>query len=251
MFLDIWYRIGRLLVIIFASFSIKIDIYRKSALPDGAFILTANHPSLIDPAMVTLLTKRRLRILILETLFKIPLFGRSLRWSGHIPVLFGQGQLAFESARQTLDNGGCLAIFPEGVITPIHDGSHKGHTGAARLALQKKVPVIPVGIALIPENIKLIHTQVEGKSEVGTWYLHGPYAITVGEPLFFYGNPENREYVQYVTNQILHRIYQLTAESELRIRESEQRLPWVLGGLQAAWSFVIRSLQTLGRAGMI
>ncbi len=248
---EYWYRIGRFLVIFLANLTIKLDIQRSSNLPDGAFILAANHPSIIDPAMVTILTRKRVRILILETLFKIPLFGRSLRWSGHVPVVCGQGSDAINKAREIIDSQGCLAIFPEGVITPISTDDSKGHTGAARLALEKKIPIVPIGISLSPKNLKIIRTQVEGKTEVGVWYFHGPYAITVGEPLYFYGDSQNRDYVQYVTHQIMHKIYQLSAESDFRIKHSDQQLPWPLASLQVVWQFVRRSIQALGGAGMI
>ena len=68
--------------------------------------------------------------------------------AGMIPIRREQpGDLAgaFEQAREVLDAGEVLAIFPEGTRT--RDGQlHRGHSGAAHLALETGAPLIPVGI---------------------------------------------------------------------------------------------------------
>ena len=52
---------------------------------------------------------------------------------------------SMDSVLQVLKSGELLAIFPEGTRSP--DGRlYKGKTGVARLVLQAKVPVIPIGI---------------------------------------------------------------------------------------------------------
>jgi 1-acyl-sn-glycerol-3-phosphate acyltransferase len=70
------------------------------------------------------------------------------RAAGQIPMNRGGGdasQRALDTARDVL-NGGCiLGIYPEGTRAP-DQRLHKGHTGVARLALGCGVPVIPVGL---------------------------------------------------------------------------------------------------------
>ena len=85
-----------------------------------------------------------------------------------------------------------MAIFPEGAINPLNGGFHHPHTGAARPALSTGAPVIPVGIGLQRERIRLVETEMEGKPEVTTGYLGGPYAMTVSQPLRFAGDVEDR-----------------------------------------------------------
>jgi 1-acyl-sn-glycerol-3-phosphate acyltransferase len=206
---------------------------------------------MVDPALVTLLDTRQMRILILDTLFKVPLFGRSLHWSGHIPVVCSQGQAALAAAVDSLRDGKTVVVFPEGKISPAGGGCHPAHTGMARLALAMDLPIVPVGIALNPARIRLIHTHVDGKRETGTWYFSGPYALSVGKPMRFSGDPADRERVQQVTTEIMQSIDQLALDSRLRIEAMQHPDSAVVSGARAAWQFVYRSLNALAGAKLI
>jgi len=225
MFQKFWYMIGRALVIFFSRFMLKMDVHWKSPRPHGPLILAANHPSTTDPAFVTTLVEEQASILILETLFKVPLFGRSLRMSGHIPVVPGRGQAALDEATRLLKAGRTIIIFPEGVISPADGSPLHGHTGVARLALETGAPVIPVGIGLDQKHVQWLETVVEGKREPGAWYLHGPYAITAGHALRFSGNSQDRELVRRVTDHIMLHIAGLAQESAARLAPARLSLP--------------------------
>jgi 1-acyl-sn-glycerol-3-phosphate acyltransferase len=136
-------------------------------------------------------------------------------------VIHGNGRAALEEAVQLLEKGRTVIIFPEGAISPLEGGFHRAHTGIARMALRTGVPVVPVGIGLDRERIRLVETEVDGKTEVGTWYLSGPYAMTVGEPMVFEGDVEDREYVREVSTQIMERIIQLAHRSTARVKASQ------------------------------
>ncbi len=52
---------------------------------------------------------------------------------------------ALDAARQVLKSGGLFGIYPEG--TRSRSGKlHKGHTGAARLAVETGAPLVPIGL---------------------------------------------------------------------------------------------------------
>jgi 1-acyl-sn-glycerol-3-phosphate acyltransferase len=229
-----WYWAGRMLVGLFAHTMLRLSVEWKAPLPGGPVILAANHPSTIDPAILTMLSPAQVTILILDTLFKVPLFGRSLRLCGHIPVVSGNGQAALDKARRLVEAGRTVAIFPEGKISPQDGDCHQPHTGLARLALLTGVPVVPVGIGLDPVQIQTIETRVDGKPALGTWYFHGPYALTVGQAVTFQGDVENRERVRQVSCQLMHTISQLKAESTWRIQAAmpaprlRPAIPWAL-----------------------
>ncbi|MEA4907745.1 MAG: lysophospholipid acyltransferase family protein [Anaerolineaceae bacterium] len=223
----IWYWIGRTLTKLFAPLLFQFDLQSDSPLPAGAKILVANHPSSTDPILVATLFKERTCMLILDTLFKVPLVGRSLSLAGHIPVVPGSGQAALDEALRMLQAGRTVVIFPEGLISPA-GGFHRARTGAARLALMSGAPVVPIGIYLDAGRLHRIETKVEGTNEVGTWYMDGPYAVTVGAPLHFQGNVEDREQVQYVTQRIMAHITALSMKSAIRMHASAARR-------QAAW----------------
>jgi 1-acyl-sn-glycerol-3-phosphate acyltransferase len=216
-----WYYLGRSLVAAYTQYILKADIQYKATLPDGPKILVANHPSTSDPAFVTVLLEEQISILIKELLFKVPLFGRSLRWSGHIPVVEGEGKQAMQSAVEYLRAGRSIFVFPEGEISPLEGGFRRAHSGAARLALSTGAPVIPVGLGLVPGRLREIPAIVDGKLDVGYWYLHGPYAMTVGRPLFFQGDSSNQTHVHEVIDQIMHQVSLLAADSYSRARAAQ------------------------------
>jgi len=218
-----WYHFGRLGVDVFSKLAFDMDIAGQEKIPSGAKILAANHPSTSDPILLTTLLREQISILILETLFKIPVVGKSLELCGHIRVACEDGKPAMEQAIRVLMSGRTLGIFPEGVISPADGSILHAHTGVARLAIRSGVPVVPVGIALDPRCIKRIHTRIEGNLEVGNWTMHGMYAMTVGEPLVFSGDVEDRKYVRAVTEQIMDRVMVLSWESAARIRAAQKR----------------------------
>ncbi|MBN2002747.1 MAG: 1-acyl-sn-glycerol-3-phosphate acyltransferase [Anaerolineae bacterium] len=217
------YELGRPLVNLGAQTLFKLDVVWRAAMPVGPKIITPNHPSTTDPFLIAMLFSEPVHTLIDERLFKVPLFGRFLHNSGQVPVVRDNGRASYERARQYLEAGQTVAIFPEGAISPLEGGVHAPHTGAARLALSTGAPLIPVGIHLQRERIHLIETRIEGETEIGTWYLRGPYSITIGQPLHLNGSVENREYVREVSKTLMQHIVQLADESERRMHTATRR----------------------------
>ncbi|GAA3295671.1 hypothetical protein GCM10020295_23410 [Streptomyces cinereospinus] len=70
-----------------------------------------------------------------------------MRGTGQIPVYRESTDAlsAFRAAIDAVERGECVAFYPEGTITRDPDGwPMTGKTGAARVALKTKCPVIPV-----------------------------------------------------------------------------------------------------------
>ena len=184
-FRQAWFEAGRTIAKTYAWLMFRMDVSYQAPIPAGPKILAANHPCTIDPVMMTTLVPEPVSILILETLFKVPLFGASLKLAGHIRVDECNGKASLEEGLRHLKAGRTLGIFPEGVITPLGEELLPAHTGVARLAISSGAPVIPVGIYLDDRYIYHTNNKVQGEMEVGTWYFHGPYTMTVGEPMTF------------------------------------------------------------------
>lgn len=117
---------------------------------DRGFLLCANHTTYIDPLAVALYLwdhKVTGHFLAKSDLFKIPLVGGWLRACGQVPVYRGSGR-AIEALSETLtaiDEGKCVVITPEATITRDPDlWPMIGKSGAARIALATRCPVIPV-----------------------------------------------------------------------------------------------------------
>jgi 1-acyl-sn-glycerol-3-phosphate acyltransferase len=225
-----WYWFGRTAVNVAARLLLSLNIEWQAPLPDGPKILAANHPSTSDPGLVMLAAREQASCLISETLFKAPVLGRYLSAAGHIPVVKGNGRAAFERARRLLQEGKTVMIFPEGSLSPDEGGFYPARTGVARLALSSGAPVIPVGIHLDRARIQRIQTEVDGRIETGVWYLHGPYAMTVGEPLYLRGDIDNWAQVRALAQRVMQRIAHLSGESKLRMERRGQGAG-LLGGL--------------------
>ncbi|NPV77488.1 MAG: 1-acyl-sn-glycerol-3-phosphate acyltransferase [Anaerolineae bacterium] len=219
MFSKLLYWFSRPVVKTYTGTMLKMDVQLHEKMPEGPKIIAANHPSTTDPFFVAAIARHQVYILINDLLFQVPLLGAYLRKSGHIPVKPAQGAVAVQSALECLAAGKSIVIFPEGALSPAEGGFYPARTGVARLALMSGAPVIPVGIHLMHERIHSIRSTVKGQVEYGRWYLNGPYNITVGRPLRFRGDVEDRLYVRSVADTIMHHIIEMARQSEQRLHQ--------------------------------
>lgn len=112
---------------------------------EGGVILCSNHISLLDPAAIGIMLKRRVRFMAKEELFKIPIFGSFLRALGSFPVKRGGvTKETIRTAFHVLHSGEIFGIFPEG--TRNKDGNITAKKGAAMIARRSKAVVIPVAV---------------------------------------------------------------------------------------------------------
>jgi 1-acyl-sn-glycerol-3-phosphate acyltransferase len=117
----------------------------------GGYVLAAGHASNLDPWAIglALWPHRFLRFMAKSELFWFPL-GPLIAACGAFKVRRGQADLdAIERAVSLARAGNVIAMFPEG--TRRKKGLRKtrvaeAHTGAARIALEAGVPLVPAGI---------------------------------------------------------------------------------------------------------
>lgn len=214
---EILYTVGRLVIQGYAAFMVKMDVRWRASLPDGPVLFAANHPSTTDPIFIHLISKKPMSVMITSKVFTIPFLGAYMRKMGQLCVNPGQGGKVLEQARQTLKSGRSVTIFPEGLISPAGGGFNPPRSGVARLALSSGVPVIPIGISLNDTGCRRIPTTFEGEPDIITWYLHGPYAITIGKPMRFRGNVNDKDVVRKIAETIMQSIRGLVLESQQRI----------------------------------
>ncbi len=120
--------------------------------PDGGYVLSANHNSNFDPwpLGLPLFPRRYLRFMGKSELFWFPL-GVVIRGAGAFKVRRGERDTAaIDMALQLCREGHVVVMFPEG--TRRKKGLRKKyearwHTGAARIALEAGVPLVPAAIA--------------------------------------------------------------------------------------------------------
>src|SRR5439155_14054818 len=120
-------------------------------LPEGGFVLAANHTSNFDPwpLALPLFPRRWLRFMAKSELYWWPL-GYLLNGGGAFPVRRGEGDAdAIAKAVELCRAGEVVVMFPEG--TRRKKGLRKKwearpHTGAARIARDAGVPIVPAAV---------------------------------------------------------------------------------------------------------
>jgi 1-acyl-sn-glycerol-3-phosphate acyltransferase len=125
----------------------------------GAFVLAPVHRSFIDFALVSAVTKRRMRYMGKDSLFTFKPFGALLSALGGFPVHRGAADReALRTSIEVVDAGDPLVIFPEGTRRsgPVVENLFEG---AAFVAARTGVPIVPVGIGgseqALPKGRKL------------------------------------------------------------------------------------------------
>ena len=124
----------------------------RENIPDGGCVLAANHWSNFDPwpLGIPLFPGRFLRFMAKKELFWPPL-GWIIRAGGGFRVDRGAGDLeALQTAVELCRAGHAVVMFPEG--TRRSKGLRKRHaprwhSGAARIALDARVPLVPAALA--------------------------------------------------------------------------------------------------------
>lgn len=118
----------------------------------GGFVLAANHYSNFDPwpLAIPVFPRRFFRFMAKSELFWFPL-GLVIRAGGGFRVRRGEhDEAAIATAVELARDGHAVVMFPEG--TRRRKGMRKKHearfrSGAARIALEAGVPLVPAGIS--------------------------------------------------------------------------------------------------------
>lgn len=141
----------------------------------GGCVLAINHLAWIDIPLVGSLSPRNLNYVAKIESQRWPVLGPFIAWHGVVTVRRGESDRdAVRKMRQMAAEGRALGIFVEG--TRQKSGfPGKAQPGAAMVAIQENVPVVPVGI---------YGTQFW---KIGNF---APCSIAVGEPFMLDGLPK-------------------------------------------------------------
>ena len=139
------------------------------------------------------------------------------RSAGQIPVERGTSRAsnALTAAAKVLQNGGLIALYPEGTRSPT-GMLYKGRTGVARLALENKVPVIPIGL----------HGTREIQPPERNMPKLGRVGIKIGKPLDFshlYEQRTERDTLRAVTDEIMKSIREVSDQQYVDMYAEEAR----------------------------
>ena len=181
----------------------RLRAHGRANLPaTGGYVLACNHISSLDPwpLGLPLWPRRWLRFMAKSELYWWPL-SLVLNGAGAFKIRRGLGDReAIETAIELAREGHVVAMFPEG--TRRAKGLVKKHearprSGAARIALEAGVPLVPAAVAGTDRLLKL-----------------GPLRIAYGAPIEMddlRGSDDTRAASQEATNRLMARIAELEA----------------------------------------
>ena len=156
----VFYRMVRDLLVAFDRLYWRLTVEGRQNVPEGPFVLAPVHRSNIDTPIVAAVTRRRLRYMGKESVWKYRVPGWILDALGGFPVRRGVADReALRRCVAVLEGGEPLVLFPEGtrqsgpLVQPLYEG-------AAYLAARTGVPIVPVGIggseAAMPKGARFL-----------------------------------------------------------------------------------------------
>jgi 1-acyl-sn-glycerol-3-phosphate acyltransferase len=173
----------------------------KEHLPNGGYVLAANHTSNFDPwpLAMPLYPRRAVRFMAKSELFN-PILKPILVGGGAFPVRRGEADIdAIRRAVDLVRDGEIVVMFPEG--TRRRKGLRKrhqarAHTGAARIALLAGAPLVPAAIKGTDRLTRL-----------------GPLRVAYGEPIPIddLEGLEPARAAREATDRLMARIHELKA----------------------------------------
>ncbi|WP_071606315.1 lysophospholipid acyltransferase family protein [Luteipulveratus halotolerans] len=178
----------------------------------GGAILASNHLSFSDSFFLPLVVERRITFpakmeYFTGTGIKGRLTAAFFRGVGQIPIDRSGGQAseaAIEAGLKVLRRGDLFGIYPEGTRSP--DGRlYKGKTGVARMALEAKVPVLPVAM------IDTDKAQPTGRVIPKIMRI----GVRIGRPMDFSrydGMQDDRFVLRSITDEIMYELMLLSGQ---------------------------------------
>src|SRR3954470_19061474 len=146
---DYVYRpVVRTALALFRVLGFRFDVRGVENVPaTGGAVLASNHVSYFDFMFVGLSGHRRghrlVRFMAKEAVFRHRISGPLMRGMHHIPVDRAAGAAAYRHAVDALVSGELVGVFPESTISRSYV-PRPLKSGAARMALEAGVPLIPV-----------------------------------------------------------------------------------------------------------
>ena len=170
-----FYRWVRTIVSVALGMFYRLEVIRRVDDLAGPVMFVGNHQnSLIDPAMVFMITNRQVTFLAREPLFRVPVMGWILRGLGALkvyrkqdhPGLMEKNEGTLDAAASALVAGKAITIFPEGKS---HSEPQLSDikTGCARIALKavrggQALRIIPIGLTYAQKHLfrSKVHVEV-------------------------------------------------------------------------------------------
>jgi 1-acyl-sn-glycerol-3-phosphate acyltransferase len=165
---------------------------------EGGALIVSNHRSLLDPVVIGYKVSRQISFAAASFAFDMPVVRSLFGAFGAIPLnVFGgeKSRADMEKAVDLLQAGELVGVFPEGVHTLANPRRvskiQNFRTGFARLALNARVPIIPVAVVargernlpkVPPSLVKPFFDHPEFQDGV-RWIIYKRVLVRIGKPL--------------------------------------------------------------------
>lgn len=189
---DAVWKVGRYTIGTLVRLLVPLRSYGAERVPrSGGVVLAFNHFHWIDPPVFGLLSPRTIYFVAKAEAHRIPGLGQLIRSFGTISVRRGESDReAVRRMREAVRAGHALGLFVEGTRQPAGvPGTVQ--PGAAMVALQEDVPVVPAAI--------------RGSLEWRPGNFH-PVSVAWGEPMRFDGLPKGGKGYREASVEIERRI---------------------------------------------
>jgi 1-acyl-sn-glycerol-3-phosphate acyltransferase len=206
------YAVVRAIVVGFTRAYTHMSIEGREHIPtSGPFVLAPVHRSNIDTPIAAAVTRRRLRFMGKDSMWRHRVPGWVLSALGGFPVTRGTADReALKRCIEVLQAGEPLVLFPEGerksgpVVQPLFDG-------ATYIAVKGGVPIVPVGIGgserVMTKGSKMIYPRK-------VW-------VIIGAPMTVAGVAEGervpRAAIKELTDRLHARLQELFDEAQRRV----------------------------------
>jgi 1-acyl-sn-glycerol-3-phosphate acyltransferase len=192
---DAVWAVGRLTIGTATKIVAPLRVYGRDRVPrTGGLVVAANHFSWIDPPVLGSASPRTLYMMAKVEAHRVPGLGELMRSFGAFPVRRGESDRdAVRTMRQLVREGYALGMFAEG--SRQRSGvPGRVQPGAAMVAINEDVPLIPVAI--------------HGSQR---WRLgnFAPVSAAWGEPMTFDGLPRGGKGYREASLEIERRIREL------------------------------------------
>ncbi|HSK73033.1 MAG TPA: lysophospholipid acyltransferase family protein [Pyrinomonadaceae bacterium] len=214
----------------------RIETVNVETVPKkGALIFVINHPNgLIDPALVFVALPRKISFLAKSTLFRLPVISFLLKIVEALPLYrrvdegedISKNHKTFEICHQLLQEGGAIALFPEGVshnspkLLPMKTGAARIALGAISVNPEEK----PIDLKIVP--VGLFYTSKTTFRSEALLHFGEPFPVL---PVSLDENDQPpREAVKDLTEKIETALREVTvnaeSEAELEIANQAEKL---------------------------
>jgi 1-acyl-sn-glycerol-3-phosphate acyltransferase len=220
---EVFYRFGEIIVPpIVAMNGNKLTYHGLENIPErGGALLAQNHTSYLDwlPSLFAVHERgRRMHFMIKAEMADVKAVNYVIKHARLIPVDRRRGHDAFAVAVQRLREGELIGLHPESTISRSFE-LRQFKTGAARMALEAQVPIIPLIVWGVQRIWPKDHPKKVFRNKV-------PITVAAGRPLPPRGDAEQlNAALRQAMNSLLYRV-----QAEYPHPEGEFWVPRRLGG---------------------